>query len=272
MSAVAELHKPSDPAAEKARPKPPAFSVAITGLTFLILYIPLIVVAVLSFRSAEAGWTFEWYVKAFEDQALRESLVRSLWVGLGSTLGATVLGTLAAIGLERSQFKGKVVFDALNLVPLIMPEIVLGLSLLIWFVFLKIALGSFSIILAHISFCLSFVIITVRARLHDFDSSLEEAAKDLGATPLQTFRRVTLPLIWPGILSGALLAFTLSFDDFLIAYFTGGVGSDTLPVKLYSMIKFGLNPTINAMSTLIVVATALLVVFVMRPKNKRGRP
>ena len=256
---------------EKARPTPPGFSVGITAITFLVLYIPLIVVVILSFQNelgAEEGWTLKWYRDAFENEALRDSLIMSLWVGLGSTIGAAVIGTMAALALERSNFRGKKSFDAINLLPLVMPEIVLGLSLLIWFVFLQFALGSFSIILAHITFCLSFVIITVRARLADFDSSLEEAARDLGASPAQTFWKVTFPLIWPGILSGALLAFTLSFDDFLIAYFTAGVGSDTLPVKLYSMIKFGINPTINAMSTLVLVATILLVLVIMRPQKK----
>lgn len=257
---------------EKARPKPPTFSIIVTLLTFLLLYIPLLVVVVLSFKNDlpdESYWTFKWYSQAFENEALRNSLIMSLWVGLGSTIGAGVIGTMAALALERHQFLGKKFFDALNLVPLVMPEIVLGLSLLIWFVFLQIALGSFSIILAHITFCLSFVIITVRARLADFDSSVEEAARDLGATPFQTFWKVTFPLIWPGVLSGSLLAFTLSFDDFLIAYFTAGVGSDTLPVKLYSMIKFGINPTINAMSTLVLFATVVLVLFIMKPKKMR---
>lgn len=272
MSALVELKndRAKAPSQEKARPTPPRFSIVVTALTFLLLYIPLLVVVVLSFRAdkmSDSTWTLDWYVKAFQDDALRQSLILSLWVGVGSTIGASVLGTLAALALERSQFKGKSLFDALNLVPLIMPEIVLGLSLLIWFVFLQITLGSLSIILAHITFCLSFVIITVRARLHDFDLSLEEAARDLGATPVQTFWKVTFPLIWPGILSGGLLAFTLSFDDFLIAYFTSGVGSDTLPVKLYSMIKFGISPTINAMSTLVLLATIVLVLFILKPKK-----
>lgn len=264
--------KNEQPAEERARPRPPRFTVWVTVATFLLLYIPLLVVVVLSFKNdlpEESTWTLKWYVQAFTDDALRNSLLMSFWVGIGSTLGASILGTLAALALERNDFKGKRIFDALNLVPLVMPEIVMGLALLIWFVFLKITLGSLSIILAHITFCLSFVIITVRARLQDFDMSLEEAARDLGATPIQTFWKVTFPLIWPGILSGALLAFTLSFDDFLIAYFTAGVGSDTLPVKLYSMIKFGINPTINAMSTIVLVATVGLVFFIMNPKKTK---
>lgn len=254
---------------ERARPNPPRFAVGVALLAFFFLYVPLIVVAVLSFLNDQPGeglLTLKWYVQAFENDLLRESLWMSLWVGLGSTLGATVLGTGAALALERTRFRGRDLFDALNLIPLVMPEIVMGLSLLIWFVFLKISLGMLSMTLAHITFCLSFVIITVRARLADYDDSVEEAARDLGASPWQTFWKVTLPLIWPGILSGGLMAFTLSFDDFLIAYFTSGVGNDTLPVKLYAMIKYGVSPTINAMSTLLVVATIVLVVLGMKRK------
>jgi len=274
--ALKRQDSPSDFAAssarsqERARPNPPRFAVGITLVAFLFLYIPLFVVAVLSFLNdapGEGAWTLKWYVQAFENDLLRESLWMSLWVGLGSTLGATVLGTGAALALERTRFRGRNLFDALNLIPLVMPEIVMGLSLLIWFVFLKMSLGIVSMTLAHITFCLSFVIITVRARLADYDDSVEEAARDLGATPWQTFWKVTLPLIWPGILSGALMAFTLSFDDFLIAYFTSGVGNDTLPVKLYAMIKYGVSPTINAMSTLLVVATIVLVVLGMKRKS-----
>jgi spermidine/putrescine transport system permease protein len=194
-----------------------------------------------------------------------ESFKVSLWVGFWATLVSTVLGTSAALAVERYRFPGRKAFDAITHVPLIMPEIVLGLSMLIWFVLLRITLGSFSIILAHITFSVSYVIITVKARLDGFDYSLEEAARDLGASPWQTFRRVTFPLIWPGVLSGALMAFTLSFDDFLITFFTAGVGSDTLPLKIYAMIKFGVSPEINALSTLMLGTTLLLVVMFFKP-------
>ncbi len=257
---------------EKARPAPPAFSVWITAATFLLLYVPLIVVVISSFRTkspADPAWTLEWYTSIFNNSALIESLWMSLWVAIGATIGSSVIGTLAALGLERTQFKGKMLFDGLNLIPLVMPEIVMGLSLLMWFVFLQLSLGLVSMILAHITFCLSFVIITVRARLADFDSSMEEAARDLGANAWQTFWRVTFPLIWPGILSGGLMAFTLSFDDFLISYFTAGVGGDTLPIKLYSLIKYGMNPTISAISTLILVGTIAIVLIGLKPKTQK---
>ena len=182
-----------------------------------------------------------------------------------STFVATLLGTLAALGLHRFHFRGKNIFEALILTPLLVPEIVFGLALLVWFVALGMTLGKVSIILAHITFSVSYVILTVKARLYDSDLRFEEAASDLGATLWQTFWRVTLPLIWPGVASGALLAFTLSFDDFVITYFTAGVGSDTLPVKLYSMIRYGLSPKVDALSSLIFVFTFLVVFIVFRP-------
>lgn len=264
---------------EKLRPTPPWYAQLVTACTFLLLYIPLIALIFYSFLSiapdGTRSFTLNWFYEAVADKTLQDALLMSLWVGVWSTLGATILGTTAALALERTDFPGRRVFDALTLVPLVIPEIVMGLSLLIWFVMLRLTLGSFSIILAHITFSFSYVIITVRTRLQDFDYSLEEAARDLGATGWQTFWRVTLPLIWPGILSGALMAFTLSFDDFLITFFTAGVGSDTLPVKLYSMIKFGISPKINALSTLILLATTLLVLYIFKPKknlsNRRAK-
>lgn len=258
-------------AEEKLRPAAPWHAHLITWMTFALLYIPLVALIFYSFVSVDTEghreFTFRWFQEAMSDKSLQDALGVSLWVGFWSTLGATILGTTAALALERTDFRGRKIFDALTLVPLVIPEIVMGLSLLIWFVMLKLTLGSFSIILAHITFSFSYVIITVRTRLQDFDHSLEEAARDLGATSFQTFWRVTFPLIWPGILSGALMAFTLSFDDFLITFFTAGVGSDTLPVKLYSMIKFGISPKINALSTLILFVTTLLVLFIFRPKR-----
>lgn len=258
-------------AMEKPRPAPGALAITVTVLAFLLLYVPLAVLVVQSFLApvdgpgSPQGFSLQWYERAFANRAVIDSLNMSLWVGLWSTLAATVLGTSAALALERTRFPGRKVLDTITHVPLIMPEIVLGLSMLIWFVLLRITLGSFSIILAHITFSVSYVIITVRARLADFDVSLEEAARDLGAGPWQVFRRVTLPLIFPGVMSGALMAFTLSFDDFLITFFTAGVGSDTLPLKIYSMIKFGVTPEINALSTVMLVATFALVAAFFRP-------
>lgn len=246
---------------EEVRPPPPFSAKLVTLVAFLILYVPLFVLVVSSFQ----GWTLDWYRKAFSNRLVLDSLKMSLWVGFWTTLFSTLIGTGAALAIERKRFPGRKALDILVHVPLIMPEIVLGLALLIWFVFLKLTLGAMSIILAHITFSVSYVIITVKTRLQDFDESLEEAARDLGASSWQIFRRVTLPLIWPGILSGALMAFTISFDDFLITFFTAGVGSDTLPLKIYSMIKFGVSPEINALSTVVLVATLLLVFVFFKP-------
>jgi spermidine/putrescine transport system permease protein len=149
-----------------------------------------------------------------------------------------------------------------------MPEIIFGLSLLIWFSILKMTLGTVSIILAHITFSVSYVIMTVKVRLHGLDEALLEAARDLGATPWNVFWKVVFPLIIPGIISGALIAFTLSFDDFLITFFIAGVGSDTLPLKIYSMIKFGMTPEINALSTLLLLGTLLLVSIILKFSRK----
>ncbi|MBI2711891.1 MAG: ABC transporter permease [Bdellovibrio sp.] len=259
----------------RLRPGSSWFARGMTAFGFLLLYIPLVTLMVYSFLTQATGgleprqWTLEWYRLLWNNTEVLAALEMSLYVGFWSTLGATVLGTSAALALTRARFPGRQVFDVFTYIPLIMPEIVLGIAMLIWFVMLRMTLGSLSIILAHITFCMSYVIIAVKARLHGFDYSLEEAARDLGATPFQTFWRVTFPLIWPGVLSGALMAFTLSFDDFLITFFTAGVGSDTLPLKIYSMIKFGVSPEINALSTLIMLATFVLVGLIYRPL-KRG--
>lgn len=241
---------------------------ATTGLAFVTLYVPLLIMLVYSFidpaPQATAMWTLKWYRLALSNELTLQALRISLWVGFWSTLGSTVLGTLGALALQRSRFIGRQAFGALVYVPLVMPEIVMGLSLLIWFVALRIPLGQFCIILGHITFSLSYVLITVRSRLEDFDPAVEEAARDLGATPWQTFWKVTFPIISPAIVSGALIAFTLSFDDFLVTFFTAGVGSDTLPVRIYSMIKFGMSPEIHALSSVVMVATLVLVLWFFR--------
>jgi spermidine/putrescine transport system permease protein len=184
-------------------------------------------------------------------------------VGVTATLIATVIGTFTALALTRHDFRGKLAADTTIYAATVMPEIVVGVSLLAFFVAtlipLGIELGIVTITIAHVAFTVSFVTIVVRARLAGMDESLEEAAQDLGANPTTTFLRVTLPLIFPGVMAGALLAFTLSFDDFVITFFVSGVGSSTLPLKIYSMIKFGVTPVINALSTVVLVATIALI-------------
>lgn len=238
---------------------------AITLLAFLLLYLPLAVMSVDSFLKPVGGpgtpleFSLDGYRLVFENRAILSAIRVSLIVGVLSTLISTVIGTAAALVIERARFPGRRVLDTITYMPLVMPEIVLGLALLIWFVLLRVTLGSVSLVLAHVTFSLSYVVITVRSRLQGMDQSVEEAAFDLGANAWNVFLRVTLPLIWPGILSGALMAFTLSFDDFLISFFTAGPGSDTLPLKIYSMIKFGISPELHALSTLMLGFTVLAV-------------
>jgi len=248
---------------ESLRPPSPLFSKWVTAFAFLMLYVPLVALVTYSFvgpQSSGSHFTLDWYLAVLKNEAVLRALEVSVWVGIWSTLVSTVLGTMAALALDRTEFRGRKVFDTITHIPLIMPEIVLGLALLVWFVMLRISLGTISIILAHITFSISYVLITVKARLDGFDISLEEAARDLGATPWKTFWKVTFPLIFPGIMSGALMAFTLSFDDFLTTFFTAGVGTDTLPLKIYAMIKFGVSPEINALSAMMLAATFVMIV------------
>lgn len=232
---------------------------------FLFLYIPILILIVYSFNESSqiglwTGFSLRWYGDLFHDESVLNALKLSLWVAVWSTLISTFLGTLTALALERHNFWGKVTYDAILYLPVIIPDIVMALSTLLFFVVLGVALSKYTILIAHVAFNISFVAIVVRARLADMNSVLEEAAADLGANEWQSFRRVTLPLLMPGIVSGALLAFTLSLDDFVITFFVAGPGSTTLPVRVYSMIRFGLTPEVNAVSTLMFLGSTLLVV------------
>lgn len=233
---------------------------------FLFLYLPIVILIVYSFndsgRGAATVWqgfTLNWYTEVFNNTSIINAAKVSLWVAFWSTVVSTILGTFTAIAMERFKFWGKVTYDAILYLPIIIPDIVMALSTLLFFVTLGISLSRYTILIAHIAFNIAFVAIVVRARLADMDDSLEEAASDLGANPWDTFRLVTLPLLLPGIISGALLAFTLSLDDFVITFFVAGPGSTTLPVQVYSMIRFGITPEINAVSTLLFLGSTLLV-------------
>jgi spermidine/putrescine transport system permease protein len=234
------------------------------GLVYLFLYAPILVLIFFSFNSTKntqvwTGFSTQWYGALIRDGSVLNAFKLSLIVGLSATAIATVIGTLTALALSRNEFRGKTFADSAIYAATVMPEIVVGVSLLVFFVAATIELGIVTIIIAHVAFCISFVTIVVRARLAGMDRSVEEAAQDLGATPVQTFLRITLPLILPGVMAGALLAFTLSFDDFVITFFVSGVGSSTLPLKLYSMIKFGVSPVINALSTVVLISTMVLI-------------
>ena len=232
---------------------------------FVFLYLPILVLIIYSFNENKVvgvwtGFSFRWYRELWTDASVISVLKISLWVAIWSTIISTILGTLAALALERFKFRGRMTFDAVLYLPVIIPDIVMALSTLLFFVMFSIALSKYTILIAHVAFNISFVAIVVRARLAGMDSRLEEAAADLGANEWVTFRRITLPLLMPGIVSGALLAFTLSLDDFVITFFVAGPGSTTLPVRVYSMVKFGVTPEVNAVSTLMFVGSAFLVI------------
>lgn len=238
---------------------------AFAGLVYLFLYAPIAVLVFFSFNSSRStqvwtGFSTQWYGELLRDGSILSAFRNSLIVGVSATVIATAIGTLLALAMTRHGFRGKNFADSTIYAATVMPEIVVGVSLLAFFVTVQMQLGLVTITIAHVAFCISFVTIVVRARLSGMDRSVEEAAQDLGANPVTTFFRVTLPLIFPGVMAGALLAFTLSFDDFVITFFVSGTGSSTLPLKIYSMIKFGVSPVINALST-VVLAVTLIVVF-----------
>ncbi len=232
---------------------------------FLFLYVPIIILIIFSFNSNQVvgvweGFSFQWYGELFNNDAIISSLQISLWIAFWSTVVSTILGTMAALAMERFRFPGKLTFDGVLYLPIIIPDIVMALSTLLFFVIFAVPLSRYTILITHIAFNIAFVAIVVRARLADMDTDLEEAAADLGANEWTAFRRITLPLLTPGIVAGALLAFTLSLDDFVITFFVAGPGSTTLPVRVYSMIKFGVTPEVNAISTLMFLGSTLLVI------------
>jgi spermidine/putrescine transport system permease protein len=234
------------------------------ALLYVFLYAPILMLVFFSFNSTRStqvwtGFSLEWYGELLRDQSILDAFRISMIVGVTATAIATVIGTLTALALTRHYFKGKTFADSTIYAATVMPEIVVGVSLLVFFVAATIQLGITTIVIAHVAFTISFVTIVVRARLSGMDRSVEEAAQDLGANPVETFLRVTLPLILPGVMAGALLAFTLSFDDFVITFFVSGVGSSTLPLKIWSMIRFGVSPAINALSTVVLVVTMVLI-------------
>jgi spermidine/putrescine transport system permease protein len=244
--------------------RPAAWVLAVTGLVYLLLHVPVLVLVVFSFNASKysvswTGFTLDWYRRLAERTDLLRGLQASLVVGAISTLLATVFGTLLAVALARRRFAGRRALESLLYLPIVTPEIVAGISLLVLFVLLKIPLGLGTITIAHVAFNIGFVAVVVRARLEGMDQSLEEAALVLGADEFTAFRTVTVPLLLPGILAGALLAFTMSFDDYVITSLVAGTGSSTLPIVVYSMVRRNVEPSVNAISTLVLVGTSLLI-------------
>lgn len=242
---------------------------AHTALVYLFLWLPIGVLAVFSFNAGKQtavwrGFTLDWYRRLLANDALLASVRNSLAAAALTTLIATVLGTLAALALRRPATRGRGPTLALLFLPMVMPEVVLGAALLTFFGTIGLRLSLATVVLAHVVFSVSYVALVVRARLAGLDPALEEAARDLGAGPFETFRRVTLPLILPGIAASALLVFTLSIDDYVVTSFVAGVGSTTLPLHIYSMLRVGVTPEVNAVSTLLLAGTIVLIVAAQR--------
>ena len=247
------------------RQRNPLVTGAAVGV-YAFLYIPLIVVAVFSFNDSRlnaewVGFTLKWYRQLVENDAMLQAAANSLIIAACAALVAGVLGTLAGVALHRFRQKW---LTALVLGPVAMPDILIGVSLLLTFMLMNISLGMMSIILAHVTFCIGFVAMAVQSRMAGMDDSLLEAARDLGASPWQSFRLITLPLLMPGIVAGMMMAFTLSIDDFVVTFFTAGVGSSTLPLEIYSMVKIAVTPEVNAISTLLMLLTLVLITALSR--------
>jgi putrescine transport system permease protein len=242
------------------------FNVAAVALGLAFLYLPIAILVIYSFNASRlvgiwGGWSTRWYAALVNDQSMLDSARISLSIAVLSASAATVLGTLGAIALVRGgRFRTRVLFSGMVYAPLVMPEVITGLSLLLLFVALDVDRGFWTITLAHTTLTMCFVAVVVQARLLDFDTSLEEAAMDLGCPPLRTFLTVTLPLIAPAIVSGWMLAFTLSLDDLVIASFTTGPGATTLPIRIYSEVRLGVKPEINAVCTIMIALVALAVI------------
>ncbi|MBQ3431120.1 ABC transporter permease [Candidatus Saccharibacteria bacterium] len=243
-------------------------------LVMVFLFLPIMILVMFSFNESKmnvifTGFTFEWYGELFKNPNLLEAFRNTIFIAVLSTTISTIIGTISAVGLKKYNFFGEKFIGKLIYIPIVIPEIVLGISLLAIFTLFKLELGFWTVLLAHISFSIPFVITSVRSTLYSFSPSIEEAAEDLGASRLQTLLYVTLPIIKPGIISGAILAFTLSMDDVVISYFTAGPGTNTLPLYIYSNIKTGISPDVNALTTLMLIATITLLVLSNKIETRR---
>lgn len=237
----------------------------LIALVLFFLYLPIIVLVIYSFNTSKMNvifesFTFDWYKNLFSNRTLIEAFTNTIIIAITSTVISTIIGTMGAVGLYRYNFKFKSAVNLLLYIPIVIPEIVLGISLLSVYTLTKLELGMSTLILSHIAFSIPFVIVSVRSTLSKQLDIYEEAAKDLGANSFNTFFKVTLPQIMPGVISGATLAFTLSLDDVVISYFTAGPGSNTLPLQIYSMIKTGISPDVNALTTLMLLVTMTILI------------
>lgn len=238
------------------------FSNLYLALVMLVTYLPLLLVVVFSFNDSKltVGWkgfTLRWYQALFRDAALMEALGNSILLGVLSCLFAAVIGTLGAIGMARVHFKIKGMMEYMSTIPMIVPEIILAMAFMAFFSTLGLPFGMVTLVISHTAFCIPYVFMMVKARLVGIDKSLEEAARDLGASPARTFWDITLPLIMPAVLSGCILAFAMSFDDVVISLFVTGPTLSTLPIKVYTQLKTGVTPEINALCTVILLVVII---------------
>ena len=255
------------------------FNITSVTLGFAFLYLPIVLLVIFSFNASKlvtvwGGFSTKWYVSLFHNQGLMDAAWVTIRVGLISASVATVLGTLGALALTRyTRFRGRMLFSGMIFAPLVMPDVITGLSLLLLFVAVDFDRGFFTVTLAHITFSMCFVAVVVQSRLLTFDRSLEEAAMDLGAPPVKTFFQITLPVIAPAIVSGWMLAFTLSLDDLVVASFTSGPGATTLSMKIYSQVRLGVTPEINAACTILIglVATGVIIASVVNKRREVQR-
>src|ERR1700687_522766 len=246
------------------------------ALVFVFLFLPIAIVVFFSFNASRlvevwAGFSFKWYGTAWTDPAILDALRVSFTVALVNAVLATIFGTLAAIGMQRVGRRMRTTFEVLVYGTIVTPEIVIAIASLLFFVTVNVDLGIPTIVIAHVVYNTSIVALIVRARLVGMDRTLEEAAADLGATPIQTLRRITIPLLYPAILAGGLLAFTFSFDDFVLTFFVSGATSTTLPLKIFSMLRFGISPVINAVATVMLVVTLTCILGASLLVRRHGR-
>lgn len=251
------------------------FKLGFIGLILLYVYTPILILVTNSFNGSRygnkwGGFTFQWYDKLFQNDALMEAGWHTLQIGLISATAATVIGTIAAVALQRYRFYGKGAVSSLVFVSMLTPDIVMAIALLILFVTLGIELGFISLLIAHITFCLPFVIISVFSRLKGMDMSVTEAARDLGANEWKVFSKIILPMVLPAVASGWLLSFTLSIDDVIVSSFVTGPGYEILPLKVYSMVRVGVSPEVNAISTLLFAGSVALIVISQLLLRKKG--
>lgn len=244
------------------------------ALVTAITYLPILVVVVFSFNDSKLpvawkGFTLKWYQELLSDLALIEALKNSIVLGVLSCASAAVIGTLGAIGITRSHYRSKGMMEYLSTIPIMVPEIILGMVFMAFFSMLNLPFGMVTLVIAHTAFCIPYVFMMVKARLVGIDPSLEEAARDLGASPARIFRDITLPLIMPAVASGCLLSFAMSFDDVVISIFINGPKLSTLPIKVYTQIKTGVTPEINALCTVILVAVSLVLAASSVFRNKK---